>query len=392
MKKHIIELKNNDYILTYDISNLEQDFKLIDSSNFKKLRHVTYSIVFLGYPPNGWNEDVDIFEYIDNTTLNLLKSGKIILIFDGTLEGYGYKNYPVRISLEKSAVKNNIDPKLIFFFTGNFKDSSSIINVISIYNIDRSLIENNLTFEIKSILEEKEKFKHQISEKIFLSLSRRNRFPRVLANFILHDHEIFSHGLISQDVAKNFKLNTFILEKLQKSFDDLDKFKNSLPWIADENNFNINDPMNLLPDLHLKTPFSIVNETLINSENNTSFFFSEKFLKPILAYQPMVIYGQPGINKKISIMGYKDYSSYFDLSFDDEEDDIIRFQKLLKSITPLVKELSTLNRQQRIEWRFKNQTLLSYNYNMCLQRKNAKEQMNFFANKVLDLIKSHTID
>jgi len=67
------------------------------------------------------------------------------------------------------------------------------------------------------------------------------------------------------------------------------------------------------------------------------------------------------------------------LSFDDEEDDTIRFQKLLKSITPLVQTLNSMSIEDRIEWRFKNQDMLSHNYDVFLKRKNTVEQINKFA-------------
>jgi hypothetical protein len=377
--ENLINVKKNDYVQLVDSgSNLQSDFNLIDSSVAKSIKDVNYIMLSLGYPPNGWSEDLDVFKFLSLKALLLLQLGKLIFILDGTFEGYGYDNYPIRKSLEKAALKNNINPKLIFFFTGNFKDHSDTINVIPIYNLDREFI-RNLSEEKKTIQEIIEACRTTISNKIFLSLSRRNRFHRVLANFIMYNSEIYPHGLISQDVISSFFVDQHTLEKIKKTSEDIDHFKKSLPWIADYDNFSFNDPMNSLYDLHLKTPFSLVNETLTSSENNTSFFYSEKILKPIMAFQPMIIYGQPGINKKLPMLGYTDYSCYFDLSFDDEEDDTLRFQKLLKSITPLVQTLNSMSIADRIGWRFKHQDMLSHNYDVFLKRKNTVEQINKFA-------------
>lgn len=380
-EENLIKLKKNNYVCLVDSGgNLQSDFNLIESSVANFIKNVNYIILSLGYPPNGWSENVDIFKFLTSDALLALQSEKLIFILDGTFEGYGYDNYPIRKSLEKAALKNNINPKLIFFFTGNFKDHSDIINLIPIYNLDRELIKN-LSKKKKTIHEVKKTFKTTISNKIFLSLSRRNRFHRVLANFIMYHSEIYSHGLISQDVISNFFEDKWLLlgEKLKITPTGVNNFKKSLPWIADHDNFSFNDPMNSLYELHLKTPFSLVNETLTSSENNTSFFYSEKILKPIMSFQPMVIYGQPGINKNLTMMGYTDYSCYFDLSFDDEEDDTIRFQKLLKSITPLVQTLNSMSIEDRVEWRFKNQDMLLHNYDVFLKRKNVIEQINKFA-------------
>jgi hypothetical protein len=376
-ERNIIKVKKNDYIqFVNNLNNLEGDFNLIDPAVAKSIKDVNYIMLSLGYPPNGWSEDVDVFKFLTAEILLLLQSEKLIFILDGTFEGYGYNSYPIRKSLENAALKNNINPKLIFFFTGNFKDFSDKINVIPIYNLDNELVK---VAKKKTVDQIKETISTTISDKIFLSLSRRNRYYRVLANFIMYNSEIYPYGLISQNTISNFFVNNRTLAKIQKTSDNMDCFKKSLPWIADYNNFEDNKPMDPLYELHLKTPFSLVNETLVSSENNTSFFYSEKILKPIMALQPMIIYGQPGINKNLTMMGYVDYSCYFDLSFDDEEDDVIRFQKLLKSITPLVQSISSMNLQDRVRWRFKHQDMLLHNYDVFLKRKNTVEQINKFA-------------
>lgn len=384
-ENNLIKVKKNEYVqLVTGLNNLQSDFGLMDSTVANSIKDVNYIMLSLGYPTNGWTEEVDVFQFLTSEALLLLQSGKLIFILDGTFEGYSYDNYPIRKSLEKAADKNNINSKLIFFFTGNFKDYSSKINVIPIYNLDQEFVKKCFRKK-KTIHEIKQIFEKTISDKIFLSLSRRNRFHRVLANFIMFNSEIFSHGLISQDKISNFYANRYALGKKEITYADVDNFKKSLPWIADHDNFSFNDPMNSLDELHLKTPFSLVNETLASSENNTSFFYSEKILKPIMMFQPMVIYGQPGINKNLSRLGYIDYSSYFDLSFDEEEDDVARFQQLLKSITPLVKNISAMNLQERVEWRFSHPDVLMHNYNNLLLRKNADEQINLFGRKVAEL-------
>lgn len=387
---NIIKVKKNEYVqLVNGLNNLHFDFDLIDSTVAHSIKDVNYIMLSLGYPVNGWTEEVDVFTFLTAEALLLLQSGKLILLLDGTFEGYSYENYPIRKSLEKATEKHNINPKFIFFFTGNFRDYSNKINVIPIYNLDKEFV-NKCRKKKKTLHQIKETFRTTISDKVFLSLSRRNRYHRVLANFIMYRSEIFSHGLISQDKILNFFVDRYNLgKKLKITPTDVDDFKKSLPWIADYDNFTVNDPMNSLDELHLKTPFSLVNETLTSAENHTSFFYSEKILKPIMMFQPMVIYGQPGINKNLTRLGYIDYSSYFDLSFDEEEDDVVRFQQLLKSITPVVKNISAMNLNDRVEWRFSHQDMLIQNYNNFLLRKNASEQMNLFGRKVLDLNIKH---
>jgi hypothetical protein len=159
---------------------------------------------------------------------------------------------------------------------------------------------------------------------------------------------------------------------------EVNNFKNSLPLIADKNQFDINDPFNSLSKLHSETLFSIVNETLVYNFNNTTLFFSEKFLKPIINFQPMLIYGHQGINKKLTLLGFKTYEDYFDLSFDDEPDDIIRYKKLLESASAVIKNLKTMSRRDQINWRFKNQELLEFNHQNFLKFKHSDSLLKHF--------------
>jgi hypothetical protein len=196
---------------------------------------------------------------------------------------------------------------------------------------------------------------------------------------MLYNSPLLEHSIISQDII-DINFNSDIIEKMGLTIEHITKFKNSLPLIADANQFDVNEPFNALPELHSKTAFSIVNETLVDNNNNTTLFFSEKFLKPIINFQPMLIYGHRGINKKLSLLGFKSYESYFDLDFDDESDDIIRYKKLLLSANETANILKTLSREDQIGWRFKNTKLLKHNYSIFLQNVHSKKQINLFEN------------
>jgi hypothetical protein len=202
---------------------------------------------------------------------------------------------------------------------------------------------------------------------------------------MLFNSPLVEHSIISQDVI-DYKINDRNLKKMEVTDRQYENFKNNLPLIADENKFDINDPFNALPELHSKTAFSIVNETLADNSNNTTLFFSEKFLKPIINFQPMLIYGHQGINKKLSLLGFKNYESYFNLDFDDEPDDIVRYKKLIESASEAVNFLKIMSREEQIEWRFKNKKLLKYNYNVFIENIHRKQQITLFE-KLVNAIK-----
>jgi hypothetical protein len=385
MQKLKIKLEDNPFCSSPEITNLTNYLC------FKEYQHlfcqhadINYISLLLGYEQKI-TATTDLFKFIDSDSIDNLRNGRTVLIFDATFEGYGDTELPLKTCLCYNAFLYNINPAKIFLFTGNFSDTDNSINIIPIFLLDTgwdySVGPRNLNHS------RIECFKNL--KKIILSLSRRNRFPRVVAHFALWKSPLRQDSIISQDTVNNTAIiSTNILEKLDLTVDDWQEFKNALPLLADGNNFHINAPFDHLPALHSKTVFSIVNETLISNYKNTSLFFSEKLLKPIINYQPMIIYGQPGINRKIQMLGFKTYEDYFDLSFDDEPDDVLRYKKLLISIENTVKYLRSLSRDEQIAWRFKEAELLTYNREVFVRKENTMKQLGVFSEKLTSIFQT----
>ena len=300
-----------------------------------------------------------------------------IVLFDTTFEGYSEEIETLARTFENTCAKHNIDPRKIFLLTGNLEKIkfTTSVNVIPVFLLHLTFQHPSQIFPAITVTESKELFTQKF-KKLVLSLSRRNRDHRVWGHFMLSKSSIFNECLVSQDKIDTFHTDTHILSRLGETVEDFEIFKSSLPIIADGDNFHINDPFNHLPDLHLSTVFSIVNETLCVNYNNTSLFYSEKFLKPIINFQPMLIWGQQGINKKLPMLGFKTYEAYFNLDFDDEPDDLIRYKKLLASATDTVNYLKSLTREQQIEWRYKEAELLEYNRNLVFNNALVSDQIN----------------
>jgi len=336
-----------------------------------------YIKLLLNYPVAEY-KNADLFQYFDQYSLRLLRLKKTILIFDATFEGFSPNEVPIADALYENCLKYNVDPSRIFFFTGNLIHKDEKINVIPMFILAKqSSWANNQSMTFNESKNQCE----QNYQKPILSLSRRNRFHRVLAHCMLFNSSLYNDCIISQDVV-NFKISHDVTNQMGLTESEVNNFKNSLPLIADKNQFDINDPFNSLSKLHSETLFSIVNETLAYNFDNTTLFFSEKFLKPIINFQPMLIYGHQGINKKLTLLGFKTYEDYFDLSFDDEPNDIIRYRKLLESASAVLENLKTMSRQDQINWRFKNQELLEFNYQNFLKCKHADGSLKHFINIV----------
>jgi len=393
MQKLKIKLEDNPFFSSPEMTTLTNGVGAASRAHFgvNKYRHlfnnhadVSYISLLLGYGQKI-TATTDLFKFIDFESINELRNGRTVLIFDATLEGYSETELPLKTCLYYNAILHNINPSKIFLFTGNFLTADDNINVIPIFLLDTGW--HNIPTPATINDATAECFKNL--EKIILSLSRRNRFPRVVAHFALWKSQLNQDSIISQDiVSTTATLSADVLKKLDLTIEDWNEFKSVLPLLADGNNFHINAPFDHLPDLHSKTVFSIVNETLISDYNNTSLFFSEKLLKPIINYQPMVIYGQPCINRKIQMLGFKTYDDYFDLSFDDEPDDILRYKKLLASVESTVNHLKSLSRDEQIAWRFKELELLIYNREVFLRKENNMKQLELFSEKLTSIFQT----
>jgi hypothetical protein len=385
MQKLKIKLENNPFFSSPEITNLTNYLWFKEYQHlFRQHADINYISLLLGYEQKI-TATTDLFKFIDSTSIDNLRNGRTVLIFDATFEGYGDAELPLKTCLCYNAFLYNIDPAKIFLFTGNFLDTDNSINIIPIFLLDTGWDYDSNPANLKGA--EVQCFENL--EKTILSLSRRNRFPRVVAHFALWKSQLRQDAIISQDAVNTAAtISTDILKTLELTVDDWQEFKNALPLLADGNNFHINAPFDHLPDLHSKTLFSIVNETLISNYKNTSLFFSEKLLKPIINYQPMIIYGQPGINRQIQMLGFKTYNNYFDLSFDDETNDVLRYKKLLISIENTVKHLKSLSRDEQIAWRFKESELLIYNREVFVRKENTMQQLGAFSKKLTSIFQT----
>jgi hypothetical protein len=116
------------------------------------------------------------------------------------------------------------------------------------------------------------------------------------------------------------------------------------------------------PKFYKETFFEIVNETTVRDWHGTSKEYSEKTARPFSKFQPFVIYGQPGSNAYLEKLGFRTYEDWFDLGFDSIEDPVERMMSLYDAVRDTVDRLDRMTHKQRVEWRFKNESVLIHNY------------------------------
>ena len=74
---------------------------------------ICYIKLLLNYPVPSYH-GVDLFQYIDAASLDQLRTGKAILIFDSIFEGFSPVVTPIAATLYSSCMIHNINPKKIF--------------------------------------------------------------------------------------------------------------------------------------------------------------------------------------------------------------------------------------------------------------------------------------
>jgi len=94
---------------------------------------------------------------------------------------------------------------------------------------------------------------------------------------------------------------------------------------------------------YFNTLISIVTETETHKD---CVFFSEKIFKPIIALHPFIVISSQNFLKELKHLGYRTFSDYWDESYDEIEDEVARFNAVLKLIEDLnqkpLKDLKTM--------------------------------------------------
>lgn len=401
ISKNIIE---NPYIRTEKSSAVLLTLidKVLNNINQQlKLKEKTYFHVLIKYPP-FWPHDLDLFRFIDKKIISKIREKKCFFIFDASAEGFSpFEENWFEIFYHTCEI-HNIDPYQIIFVSSNLKDEDNIkkyckdknkkpINVFTLPLFEKACqTEGNIDHLLNEyMLKTNKAFK----DKYFSSLSRLNRRHRSVGTFLLCQSPVKNKALISHNILKKSNYDFIdIIKKTDYNEKHIKRWVKSLPLIVDYNNFNVNWAVGgfKYAHIHNQTIFQIVNETLVDNFNDSSLFYSEKTFRPISCFQPFLIYGQRGCNRYLKNLGYRTYDDWFDLSFDEEEDYIRRYQKLLLVVEDTCKYLDSLTREQQINWKFKNLDVLTHNVNTMNNQNYTFEKLEKFLLELENQIEAHS--
>ena len=415
MIQHKDSIQPNEFILPKSFEDIKKPddldtfftlFRSFLSSN-SPLQSKGAIVAWIGYPMK-WPKDKDLFSYIRNDLVKQLQTKESYFILDASFEGFSpfakeiktqkhniFEDYfPIFDILYYNCEKYNIDPSQIIYVSSNLRDEENIkkycaeknkspIHVISILNFENFIDHKHIPNSINLALEKTRKL---FRGKYFASLNKRMREARVMAQFLIAHSEVKPYALMSQKVLSEREEQDFLsyfIDFPQYSLKQYKSWKkNELPYVIDQSEFWVYWHRNPHDHISNRTLFHLVNETQVEGEDNTIMYYTEKTFRPISCFQPLLIYGMPGINRYLKNVGYRTYEDWFDLSFDDEEDHHKRFLMILDVLKDTCRYLNGLSREQQIEWKFKNRELLEHNYNVMRGHEYSKEKIRNLIRKL----------
>jgi len=371
-----------------------------DSTTFSVLfndhdrhKNMSFVLALIKYPE--WSADIDIFQYLNKSTLDQIRENTLcFFVFDASTEGFSpFQGTYFFDILYSNCEKYNIPANKIIFTSANLKDNLNIktynkkhkiktsVNVFPFLSFRRMINDlYEISYSKKSLKKHYSFMKKQIDKtykgKFLLSLSRVNRQYRSAATCLLSHHQLGKVANISHDCIHNDdKLATIHTISKKTGIHHLlvRKWIENLPLTVDTDDFKTNHALSINSQLHYDTLFQIVNETHVDNFRNTSLFYSEKTFRSMIHFHPFVIYGQQGCNRYLEKLGFKLYTDWIDYDFDNEPDPILRYKKLLESLSNSYNKIKTLPRSEQIEWRFQNPDVLLHNASLILDKQYDKK-------------------
>ena len=128
---------------------------------------------------------------------------------------------------------------------------------------------------------------------------------------------------------------------------DLDFYNSKIPIELDthniENKESFGSSNTFKKELFLDSCIHLVTETTFY---DNELFISEKIIKPLVNYQPFIVFGPIGYLRELKKYGFKTFSDFWDEDYDLVEDSKQRLNLLLKLVKTLnnksIKELNDI--------------------------------------------------
>jgi hypothetical protein len=280
--------------------------------------------------------------------------------------------------------------KLIIFHPDNGEplvgDDVEFINPQ--YNIDwdSDKYQSHYNIYINNTGKNKNRWLNMLISQRFRNMLRYKHFQ--FTNGVFKEHRTLLYGYLKKDgyldkcfssyVAYNLgnKIPTYdehfeSLKPNRLTNDDYNELINDLPLILDcDWSGNVDQDSTVIP-YSSNSYFHLVGCTNFKGYNGERFndtYTSEKIFKPYLSWQIPIFFGEAGLYKSLDKLGFDTFSDTFDLSFDNEPNDLKRFELQYQNVLKIAKlsrrEVHSMYRDrfERIENNFKQLEKLSDGY------------------------------
>ena len=327
---------------------------------------------------------------LDENVVNAVKSGlaKVLMVF--LTEGLSRDREHVDWLLRFGGM-NELDASTFYYGHGNYNFQSVINKMRSWYGykinftyIPVPYFEYSswfLKYNAVCIPGSREKYREKHDEfiqdnrnkkfdKHFNILNRRPRFHR-----LVFFTEVMSNPLLAKtsEISLNneravINSNEFVREHMKAISLSYPEYKLNYEFalkhdfmIAKELDvdLNVNRAGEYTRDFYKNTFCSVTSETLVNPDE---LFFSEKTFKPIYNMHPFLFLGNPYSLKKLKEFGYKTFDRWWDESYDEEQDFLIRIKKISKAM----QEIATWSPEKCLQVTQEMEEILVHNFNNFL--------------------------
>jgi hypothetical protein len=316
-----------------------------------ELKHGYKNLIFF----EGAESLQSFYEHLDNSIIDFIKSNDVKLLAISLADPSSDFKYKKFVKKYKSLIDQN---KIIIFDSNtSLKGAYTLDFFIEETINNRDVIFHGNQNELGYVSEEiQEEELNSVREKKFLCFNRggdRLHRIRLLHEYLTND---FSDSYFSflQKISDTTHIPNV-------EMNDYDFYNKHIPieldtqMCNDKNSFRTSDTFK--KELFLNSCINLVTET---SFDLNELFISEKILKPILNYQPFIVFGPVNYLKKLKSYGFKTFSDFWDESYDD----IINHEDRIESLVSLVHELNSKTIEELNELYQKTKEICIYNRNL----------------------------
>jgi hypothetical protein len=280
------------------------------------------------YNMSFFRDNYDIgFKCVSEKYLEDVRNGKCKILLFLTYEGYsGSKGNDDFEIIEKWRKESNLPPFSVYYACGNLLCKEIVRNKELFINVEPILdFEAWNRFSYDKIVE----YDPIDNRNLFLMYNRNPRPHRVRFLIELLKNNIFNRGFVSLGDVNMYNPEIYLIPKEDKNHFNFLK-DNSPIHIESAPNLHYNLACNITTEDYDKTFISIISETLTYED---TLFISEKTWKPIMVGHPFIILGNKGTLKFLKSIGYRTFDKWFNEDYDDDDDETIRINKIVKILT-----------------------------------------------------------